>query len=140
MYPDLPTGTLNMTITVIPIPLNVARSMIPIEYPILTSAYLSLLPSSWSKDSYPLIVESRFDHDIRYHGIQPIADFQNFVALFPFVGRLGVNGGSFAWAGKELISKGVKMAVDGAKGYGVKVGEARFVVRHVLYFFLSRRE
>ena len=54
LYPDLPTGTINGTVLILPIPLSLARSIVPAEYPILEHVYRKLLPS-FPKDQYPVI-------------------------------------------------------------------------------------
>ena len=43
-YPNNATGVLNGTIAVLPIPLDLARSLIPSQYRILEHAYRALLP------------------------------------------------------------------------------------------------
>lgn len=53
MYPDQITGTINSTLSVVPIPYELARSIIPSQYKILTRAYQSLLPG-FPKDKYPV--------------------------------------------------------------------------------------
>jgi hypothetical protein len=52
-YPNNTTGTTNGTITVIPIPYALARSIIPAKYGILRKAYEELLPG-FPADSYPV--------------------------------------------------------------------------------------
>lgn len=43
-YPGKSTGTINGTVTIIPIPYSEARSIIPSQYPILKNAYKQLMP------------------------------------------------------------------------------------------------
>ena len=43
-YPNSATGTINGTVSIIPIPYAQARSIIPSTYPILTKAYEQLMP------------------------------------------------------------------------------------------------
>jgi len=62
-YPDLPTGTLNMTLLIIPIPLTTARKLVPAKWPILEHAYRALIPSL-ARNSYPVLVQGGIDHDI----------------------------------------------------------------------------
>ena len=88
LYPwNTVTGTINGTVSVVPIPYELARSIIPAKYNILSSAYESLLPG-FPADSYPvsiprptvlstklmfslqLIVKAILDHDLS------IPDFQ----------------------------------------------------------------
>lgn len=52
-YPSKPTGIINGTVAVVPISYDLARSIIPSKYGILTSAYESLLPN-FPKNSYPV--------------------------------------------------------------------------------------
>lgn len=52
-YPNSPTGTINGTTAVVPISYDLARSIIPAKYPILTAQYESLLPG-FPKNSYPV--------------------------------------------------------------------------------------
>jgi hypothetical protein len=53
LYPFNVTGTINSTISVVPIPYKLARSIIPSQYGILTKAYEELLPG-FPPDSYPV--------------------------------------------------------------------------------------
>jgi hypothetical protein len=64
-YPTDVTGTLNGTISIIPLPMALARSIIPSKYRILTSAYRALLPNL-PDDMYPAILQVVHDHDVRY--------------------------------------------------------------------------
>ena len=72
-YPQNITGTLNGTIAMLPIPMALARSMIPSQYNILTTAYRTLLPHL-PEDMYPAILQAVFDHDVGL-GDYKIADF-----------------------------------------------------------------
>jgi hypothetical protein len=72
-YPQSITGTLNGTVAILPIPMALARSMIPAQYNILTSAYRTLLPHL-PNDMYPAILQAVFDHDVGL-GDYKIADF-----------------------------------------------------------------
>lgn len=73
LYPDNATGTLNGTVAVIPIPLTLARKLIPSEYGILEHAYRDLLPS-FPKDMYPAVVQALHDHEVQAFGYK-IPDF-----------------------------------------------------------------
>jgi hypothetical protein len=53
LYPLNVTGTLNGTISVVPIPYKLARSIIPSQYGILTKAYEELLPG-FPSNYYPV--------------------------------------------------------------------------------------
>jgi hypothetical protein len=52
-YPSKPTGIINGTVAVIPISYDLARSIIPSKYGILTSAYEASLPN-FPNNSYPV--------------------------------------------------------------------------------------
>ena len=52
-YPFSITGTINGTLSVLPIPYSLARSIIPAKYRILKGAYRSLIPG-FPHDSYPV--------------------------------------------------------------------------------------
>jgi hypothetical protein len=64
-YPTDVTGTLNGTISILPLPMALARSIIPSKYTILTDAYRALLPH-FPSDMYPAILQVVHDHDVRY--------------------------------------------------------------------------
>jgi hypothetical protein len=53
LYPYNVTGTINSTLSVVPIPYKLARSIIPSQYGILTKAYEELL-HGFPPDSYPV--------------------------------------------------------------------------------------
>jgi hypothetical protein len=72
-YPNNATGTLNGTISIIPITLGMARQLIPSQYGILEHAYRALLPS-FPKGMYPLVVQALHDHDVQAFGFN-IPDF-----------------------------------------------------------------
>lgn len=72
-YPNNATGTLNGTVAVIPISLDLARSMIPTQYRILEHAYRSLLPS-FPEGMYPVVLQAVHDHDVQAFGYE-IPDF-----------------------------------------------------------------
>ena len=72
-YPTNATGTLNGTIAVIPIALDLARQMIPSQYRIMEHAYRALLPF-FPKNMYPAFLQAVHDHDVQASGL-PIPDF-----------------------------------------------------------------
>lgn len=72
-YPNNATGVLNGTIAVLPIPLDLARSLIPSQYRILEHAYRALLPD-FPADMYPALVQAVHDHDVQAMGFK-IPDF-----------------------------------------------------------------
>lgn len=65
LYPNDVTGTLNGTITILPIPMTLARGIIPAQYNILTQAYRSMLPDL-PADMYPAVLQVVHDHDLRF--------------------------------------------------------------------------
>lgn len=75
-YPDAPTGTLNATLAIMPIPLDQAKQLIPPQYAILEHAYRALLPD-FPEGMYPVMMQAGLDHDIQLaaYGIS-IPDFQ----------------------------------------------------------------
>ena len=72
-YPGNVTGTVNATLAILPIPLSLARSIIPKEYAILSDQYRSFLPDL-PKDMYPALLQTVRDHDIRF-GEYGLPDF-----------------------------------------------------------------
>lgn len=75
-YPDVPTGTFNTTLAIVPIPLAMARQLIPAQFAILEGAYRSLLPS-FPADMYPVVMQAGLDHDIQLPAYSiTIPDFQ----------------------------------------------------------------
>lgn len=75
-YPDVPSGTFNTTLAIVPIPLAQARQLIPSQFAILEGAYRALLPS-FPADMYPVVMQAGLDHDIQLpaYGIT-VPDFQ----------------------------------------------------------------
>jgi hypothetical protein len=73
IYPMNATGTLNGTVSVLPISLELARQLIPSQYRILEHAYRHLLPS-FPEGMYPAILQAVHDHDVQAFGFQ-IPDF-----------------------------------------------------------------
>lgn len=73
LFPNNATGTLNGTIAVLPIPLTLARKLIPSQYGILEHAYRELLPS-FPAGMYPAIVQAMHDHEVQAFGYK-IDDF-----------------------------------------------------------------
>ena len=99
------TGTINGTVALLPIPLSVARSLIPSEYNILTNAYKAWLPSL-PRNQYPALLQMDLFHDIYNKGkAQGTAgDFLRAAITFPFVDRLGDGYSSFAYESTAIIS------------------------------------
>lgn len=80
-YPNLTTGTINGTIAILPIKYELARQIIPSQYGILVNSYKSLLPSSFSKDMYPAMLQTELDHDVQNSGVS-IPDFSVSPSIF----------------------------------------------------------
>lgn len=123
LYPTNATGTLNGTLTLLPIPLSLARSLIPAQYRILTNAYRSLLPSL-PPETYPALLQAVHDHDVQAYGYK-IPDFTRAGVEFPFLDVLG-DGTSFKWAPALLMTAGHEVALKGAKDYGTRVFPSSF--------------
>jgi hypothetical protein len=73
LYPNNATGTLNGTVTVVPISLQLARQLIPLQYGILEHAYRDILPS-FPEGMYPAVLQAVHDHEVQAFGYK-IADF-----------------------------------------------------------------
>jgi hypothetical protein len=73
IYPNNATGTLNGTVAVLPISLELARQLIPPQYGILEHAYRALLPN-FPRRMYPAIVQALHDHEVQAFGYH-IDDF-----------------------------------------------------------------
>ncbi|XPS73132.1 hypothetical protein M3J09_005285 [Ascochyta lentis] len=123
LYPGNATGTLNGTITILPIPLTLARTLIPKQYRILTTAYHHLLPS-FPTDMYPAILQAVHDHEVQAFSYL-IPDFTRAGIEFPFLDLLN-DGTSFKWAPSLLMSAGHSIALQGARDYGTAVFPATF--------------
>jgi hypothetical protein len=82
LYPMNATGTLNGTISVIPITLELARELIPSRYRILEHAYRAILPS-FPKGMYPAVLQALHDHEVQAFGYH-IPDFSvRYITLQP---------------------------------------------------------
>ncbi|KAF2641080.1 hypothetical protein P280DRAFT_399159 [Massarina eburnea CBS 473.64] len=123
-YPNNATGTLNGTIAVLPIPLKLARKLIPSQYGILENAYRTLLPS-FPEGMYPAIVQAVHDHEVQAFGYK-IDDFTRTGIEFPFVDLLGDGYTSFKWAPSLLMTAGHEIAIKGAGAYGTNTFPASF--------------
>ncbi|KAF2732567.1 hypothetical protein EJ04DRAFT_440790 [Polyplosphaeria fusca] len=124
LYPTNATGTLNGTIAILPISLQLARQLIPPQYGILEHAYRALLPS-FPKGMYPAIVQAVHDHEVQAFGYK-IPDFTRAGVEFPFVDLLNDNYTSFKWAPSLLMTAGHDLALNGAKDYGTNTFPATF--------------
>ncbi|KAJ4988324.1 hypothetical protein SVAN01_06259 [Stagonosporopsis vannaccii] len=123
LHPTNATGTLNGTVALLPIPLSLARTLIPAQYRILTAAYRALLPAL-PADTYPAVLQAVHDHDVQAYGHR-IPDFTRAGVEFPFVDVLG-DGTSFKWAPALLLTAGHDVAINGARDYGTRTLPARF--------------
>lgn len=81
-YSNNATGTLNGTIAIIPISLDLARSIIPPQYRILEHAYRSLLPN-FPAGMYPALLQAVHDHEVQAFGFK-IPDFSVSCSSKPF--------------------------------------------------------
>lgn len=73
LYPNNATGTLNGTVSILPISLALARSVIPSKYRILEHAYRTLLPG-FPEGMYPAVLQALHDHEVQAFGYK-IPDF-----------------------------------------------------------------
>ncbi|GIZ41887.1 hypothetical protein CKM354_000517500 [Cercospora kikuchii] len=110
------TGTINGTSAIVPIPYDVARSVVPAQYGILREAYEKLIPG-FPKDMYPAEFEGLLDHDVQSFGIK-IPDFQRMALRFPFVDRLNDGYSCFRYTAPQLVSVSNPVAIAGSTAYG----------------------
>ncbi|KAI4698509.1 hypothetical protein J4E81_005732 [Alternaria sp. BMP 2799] len=123
-YPTNATGTLNGTISVLPISLDLARSLIPSQYRILEHAYRHLLPD-FPEGMYPALLQAVHDHGVQAFGFQ-IPDFSRGGIEFPFLDLLGDNATSFKWTPSLVMSAENVIALKGAADYGIKTYPSLF--------------
>ncbi|KAH6658426.1 hypothetical protein BKA67DRAFT_533579 [Truncatella angustata] len=124
-YPGDVTGNLNGTTLIVPIEIALAQSLIP-QYPILESAYRSLLPT-FPVGMYPLMVSAKHDHDLQvaaYNLSSP--DFSRASFEFPFIDLSGDGATPYRLQNNVLITASNQVAVDGARGLGLNVFPAEF--------------
>ncbi|KAH8772535.1 hypothetical protein F5883DRAFT_414427 [Diaporthe sp. PMI_573] len=125
-YPDAPTGTLNTTMAIVPIPLDTARRIIPPQHAILEGAYRALMPD-FPADMYPAFVTAALDHDIQLAALGiNVQDFQRFGWSFPFIDLLGDGYSSFTMAPAQMISDDNQIAINGSRDYGTIVHPTKF--------------
>ncbi|KAH7137825.1 hypothetical protein EDB81DRAFT_656172 [Dactylonectria macrodidyma] len=123
-YPSNATGALNTTLAITPIPMALARQIIPQQYAILEHAYRALMPD-FPADMYPALVQAGHDHDIRFQNIG-IPDFSRAGFEFPFLDILGDGSSSFRWAPEQMISAANLAAIQGSEAYGTEVYPSTF--------------
>ncbi|OJD29550.1 isoflavone reductase family protein [Diplodia corticola] len=120
-----PSGTINGTLAVLPIPLSEAQRIVGDKYTIQTAAYRELLPS-FPADMYPAIIQAVLDHDIQASGIR-IPDFTRISIEYPFISIPGTNRStSFRLAPIQAISATNPIAIAGSAAYGTHVFPATF--------------
>ncbi|KAM7187504.1 hypothetical protein V8F20_010953 [Naviculisporaceae sp. PSN 640] len=135
-YPDVPTGTLNATLAILPISLEAARKIIPSKWKILTKPYRALLPNL-PADKYPVFLQFALDHDIQVAAFNfSFPDFNKAAFSFPFLDLLNDGYTSFTWTPSQLISSSNLAAIAGAEMYGQKVYPANFDPQCDPYRFL----
>ncbi|KAI5367092.1 hypothetical protein Slin15195_G022250 [Septoria linicola] len=110
------TGTINGTTAIVPVPYDVARSIIPAQYGILREAYEKLIPG-FPKDMYPAEFEGLLDHDVQSNGIK-IPDFQRIALRFPFIDRLNDGYSCFRYTAPQLVTASNLVALGGSAFYG----------------------
>lgn len=125
IYPNNVTGTINATISVLIVPIDYARSLLPSRLSplILTRAYtrFSIPPSH-----YPLVIENSIDHDIRFQNLTPVADFSALKSTFPFIDLLEDNSTCFKYTSYIYLPPTVPLAISGSEAYGISVIPATF--------------
>ena len=126
-YPDQLTGSLNCSYFIIPISYKEARSIIPAQYPILTSQ----IKKAWRghdkhnhKHPYPLILSVQLDHDISILDAA-IPDFNLVAFRFPFVDLLGDGHTPFTYLPTDILSN-TTLGVSANKVYGIDAIVADF--------------
>ncbi|KAI1646826.1 uncharacterized protein F4817DRAFT_339550 [Daldinia loculata] len=125
-YPTLVSGNLNGTTLVVPIPLDMARQVIPNEYGILEEAYRTLLPS-FPHGMYPMMAQIVHDHDLQLPAYNAsLADFSRASLEFPFLDIFGGGHTPFRWAATFMISAENHLAIEGAESYGADVHPSTF--------------
>ncbi|PBP23979.1 hypothetical protein BUE80_DR005184 [Diplocarpon rosae] len=103
-YPNNITGTFNGTLAIIPIDLELARSIIPAEWKINQKAWMALLPH-FSVTKYPLLVRSGVNHDVgKVESFYGLDDYQSVHVAFPFVDLLGDGYSSFAYVQHRFVA------------------------------------
>ncbi|CAL8582234.1 hypothetical protein XPA_007902 [Xanthoria parietina] len=138
-YPHNITGTINATTAVLLVPLCYAQSLLPSRFAnsILTHAYTRFnIPPT----TYPLVVESIIDHDIRYGNIPVAADFSSFRLTFPFIDLLGDGYSTFRYTGYIYLPPSNTVAINGSQAYGYTVLPAYFAPPDAPYEFTSRNQ
>ncbi|KIW06866.1 uncharacterized protein PV09_02542 [Verruconis gallopava] len=118
------TGTLNGTLAVLPIPLSMARRIIPSQYEILTEQYRALMPDL-PRDMYPALLQAVFDHDIRYMEYS-MPDFSRASIEFPFVRYYKDANTPFRYNPDMFMTSTNQMGINASREYGGEVYPAEF--------------
>ncbi|KAL2065041.1 hypothetical protein VTL71DRAFT_4181 [Oculimacula yallundae] len=140
IYPNGITGTFNSSILVVPIPFELARSIIPGQWAINRKAYCELLPG-FPTNSYPLVVRSGVDHGVGVRSLNlTLNDFQLFHTMFPFVDFLGDGYSSFTYKPYLPISKENTIASAATLEYGTIPIPSTFSPNLEAYAYLSSGE
>ncbi|KAL8897221.1 MAG: hypothetical protein Q9207_007324 [Kuettlingeria erythrocarpa] len=124
-YPTNVTGTINATTSVVLVSLPYARSLLPSRFAnsVLTHAYtrFNIHPST-----YPLVLETAIDHDIRFNNINAVRDFSSLRLTFPFLDLLGDGYSNFRYTGHIYLPPDNILVIDGIEAYGQTVLPAFF--------------
>lgn len=160
LYPNDVSGTINSTIFLVPIPYELARSIIPPQFGILKEAYLSLLPG-FPDTSYPvrrncfpslkrnldtnvysqLVIRGALDHDVGVYALNfALPDFQSIHILYPFVDILSDGYSSFVYQEYLLLTSTSTIAITGTEVYGTVVVPATFQPELEAYEYAKNRD
>lgn len=83
VFPNNATGVLNATLAIIPIPMDLARRLIPRKYGILEKAYRTLLPD-FPEGMYPVMLQAARDHDVQFRAYGITLEDFSVCALFSY--------------------------------------------------------
>lgn len=123
-FPNSATGTINATISVLPVPYAVARAIIPANYAILPGYTSFLSGTGFPNGAYPIVLETTIDHDVQSSGIR-IPDFSSAHFSFPFVDLLGDGYSNFRYSPGIILSNN-PVAISGAAAYGEQIVPSTF--------------
>ncbi|KAG6986513.1 hypothetical protein G7Y79_00079g100310 [Physcia stellaris] len=139
VYPNNVTGTFNATISVMVVPIDYARSLLPKRLASL------ILPHAYKRFSipethYPLVVENAIEHDIRLQGANFFPDFSSFRLTFPFIDHLSDGFSCFRYIRYIALSELAPLAVGGYGTYGVDIEPASFDPSNAPYQRIDRKQ
>ncbi|KAL8755238.1 MAG: hypothetical protein Q9184_004858 [Pyrenodesmia sp. 2 TL-2023] len=133
------TGTINATTSVLIVSLPYARSLLPSRFAnaILTHAYtrFNIHPST-----YPLVLETAIDHDIRFNNINAVRDFSSIRSTFPFLDLLGDGYSNFRYTGYIYLPPDNIPVINGTEAYGSTVLPAFFDPPDAAYKFTKNNK